>query len=68
MEGDSARRYRHRHRLAEQCCRLSSFLMENNMTTTSPQQNKALVLETFDTLFNKRDSAAAERFWSERYI
>src|SRR5271165_2162242 len=44
------------------------FLMENNMTTTSPEQNKALVLEAFDTLFNKRDYAAAERFWSERYI
>jgi predicted SnoaL-like aldol condensation-catalyzing enzyme len=38
------------------------------MTKTSPQQNKALVLEAFDTLFNKRDYAAAERFWSERYI
>ncbi|MGA3237892.1 MAG: nuclear transport factor 2 family protein [Bryobacteraceae bacterium] len=30
--------------------------------------NKALVLEAFDTLFNKRDYAAAERFWSPRYI
>ena len=38
------------------------------MTTTSPEQNKALVLEAFDTLFNKRDYAAAERFWSDRYI
>src|SRR5260370_25566007 len=38
------------------------------MTATSPEQNKALVLEAFDTLFNKRDYAAAERFWSERYI
>jgi predicted SnoaL-like aldol condensation-catalyzing enzyme len=42
--------------------------MEDNMTITSPEQNKALVLEAFDTLFNKRDYAAAERFWSERYI
>jgi hypothetical protein len=32
------------------------------MTRTSPEQNKALVLEAFDTLFNKRDYAAAERF------
>jgi predicted SnoaL-like aldol condensation-catalyzing enzyme len=47
---------------------LSSFFMEDNMTITSPEQNKALVLEAFDTLFNKRDYAAAERFWSERYI
>ena len=66
--GWRARRDHHRHRSAEQCCRLSSFLMENNMTTTSPEQNKAVVLEAFDTLFNKRDYAAAERFWSERYI
>jgi hypothetical protein len=38
------------------------------MAATAPEQNKALVLEAFDTLFNKRDYAAAERFWSERYI
>src|SRR5713101_6459404 len=38
------------------------------MTTTSPEENKALVLQTFDTLFNKRDYVAAERFWSDRYI
>ena len=30
--------------------------------------NKALVLQAFDTLFNKRDYAAAERFWSADYI
>jgi predicted SnoaL-like aldol condensation-catalyzing enzyme len=38
------------------------------MVQTSPKQNKALVLEAFDTLFNKRDYTAAERFWSDRYI
>jgi predicted SnoaL-like aldol condensation-catalyzing enzyme len=32
------------------------------------QKNKALVLEAFDTLFNRRDYAAAERFWSPGYI
>ena len=31
-------------------------------------KNKALVLKAFDTLFNKRDYAAAERFWSPEYI
>ncbi|HEX4076538.1 MAG TPA: nuclear transport factor 2 family protein [Candidatus Acidoferrales bacterium] len=31
-------------------------------------KNKALVLEAFDTLFNKRDYAAAERYWSPNYI
>ena len=32
------------------------------------EKNKALVLEAFDTLFNKRDYAAARRFWSPNYI
>jgi predicted SnoaL-like aldol condensation-catalyzing enzyme len=32
------------------------------------ESNKALVLEAFDTLFNKRDYAAAEKLWSPRYI
>jgi predicted SnoaL-like aldol condensation-catalyzing enzyme len=40
---------------------------ETDMTETTPEQNKVLVLEAFDTLFNKRDYAAAERFWSTRY-
>ena len=31
-------------------------------------KNKALVLKAFDTLFNQRDYAAAERFWSPGYI
>jgi predicted SnoaL-like aldol condensation-catalyzing enzyme len=35
---------------------------------TSPEENKALVLEAFDTLFNKRDYAKAAEFWSENYI
>jgi predicted SnoaL-like aldol condensation-catalyzing enzyme len=38
------------------------------MPKSSPEWNKALVLEAFDTLFNKRDYAAAERFWSPKYI
>ena len=36
--------------------------------TTTEQQNKTFVLETFETLFNKRDYAAAERYWSPSYI
>jgi len=32
------------------------------------EQNKKLVLEAFDTLFNKRDYASAEKFWSPDYI
>ena len=38
------------------------------MPKTTPEQNKATVLEAFDTLFNKRDYAAADRFWSPKYI
>jgi hypothetical protein len=38
------------------------------MAPTSPEQNKALVLEAFDTPINKCDYAAAECVWSERYI
>ena len=38
------------------------------MTQTMQERNKALVLEAFDTLFNKRDFEAAERFWSPDYI
>ena len=38
------------------------------MIKTTPAQNKALVLEAFDTLFNKRDYKAAERYWSSNYI
>jgi len=32
------------------------------------KKNKELVLRAFNTLFNKREYAAAERFWSAKYI
>jgi predicted SnoaL-like aldol condensation-catalyzing enzyme len=35
---------------------------------TRAAQNKRLVVEAFDTLFNKRDYASAEKFWSPHYI
>jgi predicted SnoaL-like aldol condensation-catalyzing enzyme len=38
--------------------------MEIPMTRTTPEHNKALVLEAFDSLFNKRDYVAFERYWS----
>jgi predicted SnoaL-like aldol condensation-catalyzing enzyme len=38
------------------------------MSQTKQEKNKAFVLEAFDTLFNKRDYTAAERFWSPDYI
>jgi epsilon-lactone hydrolase len=36
--------------------------------TEAEQANKALVIEAFDTLFNRRDYSAAEAFWSPDYI
>jgi predicted SnoaL-like aldol condensation-catalyzing enzyme len=38
------------------------------MSQTMESNNKALVLKAFDTLFNKRDYRAAERYWSTDYI
>jgi predicted SnoaL-like aldol condensation-catalyzing enzyme len=38
------------------------------MSQSQAEKNKALVLEGFDTLFNKHDYAAAERYWSPGYI
>jgi predicted SnoaL-like aldol condensation-catalyzing enzyme len=38
------------------------------MSQSRESKNKELVLEAFDTLFNKRDYAAGERFWSSNYI
>jgi len=35
---------------------------------TLETKNKARVLEAFDTLFNRRDYPAAEKFWSPDYI
>jgi predicted SnoaL-like aldol condensation-catalyzing enzyme len=35
---------------------------------TTQDKNKAIVREAFETLFNKRDYAAAGRFWSPHYV
>ena len=40
----------------------------HKMAKTIAESNKAVVLEAFDTLFNKRDYKAAERYWSSNYI
>jgi len=34
----------------------------------TPAKNKQIVLEAFDTLFNRREYAAAAQFWSPHYI
>jgi predicted SnoaL-like aldol condensation-catalyzing enzyme len=38
------------------------------MRRTKQQKNEALVIEVFDTLFNKRNSAVAEHYWSPNCI
>jgi predicted SnoaL-like aldol condensation-catalyzing enzyme len=38
------------------------------MSTPSANRNKEIVLQAFETLFNKRDYAKATAFWSETYI
>jgi hypothetical protein len=65
--GSPTRKFRHR-RPERAAGRPIHSDQETDATKTTPDQNKILVLEAFDTLFNKRDYAAAERFWSARYI
>jgi predicted SnoaL-like aldol condensation-catalyzing enzyme len=38
------------------------------MEESLKNKNRAIVLEAFNTLFNRRDYAAAESFWSPDYI
>jgi predicted SnoaL-like aldol condensation-catalyzing enzyme len=38
------------------------------MTQSTQERNKTLVLKAFDLLFNKREYAAAEKYWSPQYI
>jgi len=38
------------------------------MDSTQSSKNKAIVLRAFDTLFNQRDYATAETFWSPEYV
>ena len=41
---------------------------EKVMTVSVEEQNKAIVRDAFETLFNNRDYAAAETYWSPEYI
>ena len=38
------------------------------MNQSKEEKNKTLVFDAFDALFNRRDYAAAERYWSPNYI
>jgi predicted SnoaL-like aldol condensation-catalyzing enzyme len=42
--------------------------LEGTPPMATPQDNKAFVLTAFDTLFNQRDYAAADAFWSPNYL
>src|SRR6476660_2518007 len=42
--------------------------MKITMSQTIQDKNKALVLDAFDALFNKREYATAEKYWSPNYI
>src|ERR1700680_4776198 len=44
------------------------YLAKGGVTMMTEENNKKLVMEAFDTLFNRRDYAAAERYWSPHYI
>src|SRR2546421_12851813 len=46
----------------------STWQKSISMERNTEVNNKKLVLEAFDTLFNKRDYDAAERYWSPDYI
>jgi predicted SnoaL-like aldol condensation-catalyzing enzyme len=48
--------------------RLPGTKSKGGASMASAEQNKAFVLNAFDTLFNKRDYAEAAEFWSENYI
>src|ERR1700745_763956 len=43
---------------------MAGVIMEESLKN----KNRAIVLEAFNTLFNRRDYAAAESFWSPDYI
>jgi predicted SnoaL-like aldol condensation-catalyzing enzyme len=45
-----------------------SLQTENQVEKSIQQKNKDIVLKAFDTLFNKRDYAMAETFWSPKYV
>ncbi len=38
------------------------------MSQSIEEKNRIFVLDAFETLFNKRDYAVAERYWSPKYI
>jgi len=43
-------------------------IRDNIMSKIEEEKNKTIVLEAFETLFNRRDYAKALNFWSPNYI
>src|SRR5256885_4655426 len=60
-------RYAYRRFGSGQNSEICLYWKGGSMKTTI-EQNKRFVLEAFDTLFNKRDYAGVEKFWSPNYI
>ena len=48
--------------------KLAPELRRTKLSESTLQRNKTFVLEAFETLFNKKDFVAAEKFWSPNYI
>src|SRR6476620_3559574 len=46
----------------------SPYRGARSMPGTKESRNKELVLKAFDALFNRRNYAEAERYWSPRYV
>jgi predicted SnoaL-like aldol condensation-catalyzing enzyme len=55
-------------KLLEYDSNLKARLRRPKMCESTLQRNKKFVLEAFDTLFNRKDFVAAEKFWSPNYI
>jgi len=55
-------------KLLEYDSNLKARLRRPKMSESTLQRNKKFVLEAFDTLFNRKDFVAAEKFWSPNYI
>jgi predicted SnoaL-like aldol condensation-catalyzing enzyme len=47
---------------------MENVVKKHSISSELDQRNKAFVLEAFETLFNKKDFVAAEKFWSPNYI
>jgi predicted SnoaL-like aldol condensation-catalyzing enzyme len=47
---------------------MANIVKKHSISSELDQRNKTFVLEAFETLFNRKDFVAAEKFWSPNYI